>query len=304
MRYDPRGQTLDVLPGPVIAHFLKDFADHGEDGARYAGFPAAGMEYSPTRDPQLRAYAKLPPEANNRGIYVTSVESRGPAATAGLRPGDVILEVAGQPVDQDGNYLEPLYGRISLSHLLTTKSFSGQTLPVRFSRDGAEQGVDLVLTHRAPEDFLSEPYVIGRPPRYVVAGGLIFEELSRQYLKEWGGDWQKQAPQRLVYLDRYQRGSNKEGGRRRIVVLSQVLPAASNIGYEDLSYLMVKAVNGHLLASLEDLPRLLAEVPPDGFHRVEFEDFPHEIFLDAAHMNEDGEKIGQAYGLPALSRLD
>ena len=88
------------------------------------------------------------------------------------------------------------------------------------------------------------------------------------------------------------------------MVLSQVLPAASNIGYEDLSYLIVKSVNGKPLASLEDLPRLLAEAPASGFHRIEFEDFPHEIFLDAAHMNEDGEKIGQAYGLPALSRLE
>ncbi len=305
MRYDQRGQTLDVLPGPVIAHFLKDFADNAEDPARYAGFPAAGMEYSPTRDPQLRAYAKLPPEANNRGIYVTSVDPRGPAAAAGLKPGDVILEIAGQPIDQDGNYLEPLYGRISLSHLLTTKSFSGQSLPVKFSRDGAEQGVNLTLAHRAPGDYVSEPYVIGRAPRYVVAGGLIFEELSRQYLKEWGGDWQKQAPQRLVYLDRYQGALNREGStRRRVVVLSQVLPAASNIGYEDLSYLIVKGIDGQPLNSLEDVPRLLAEMPESGFHRVEFEDFPHEIFLDAAHMNEDGEKIGQAYGLPALSRLD
>ena len=304
MRYDPRGQTLDVLPGPVIAHFLRDFADHGEDGARYAGFPAAGLEYSPTRDPQLRAYAKLPPEANNRGIYLTSVDPRGPAAAAGLKPGDVVLEIGGQPIDQDGNTLEPLYGRISLSHLLTTKSFSGQTLPVRFSRDGAEQGANLVLAHRSPEDYVSQPYLIGRPPRYVVAGGLIFEELSRQYLKEWGGDWQKQAPQRLVYLDRYQQAGAGKDGRRRVVVLSQVLPAASNVGYEDLSYLIVKGINGQPLVSLDDVPRLLAGVPAGGFHRIEFEDFPHEIYLDAAHLTEEGEKIGQAYGLPALSRLE
>lgn len=303
MRYDPRSQTVDVLPGPVIAHFLKDFADRGDDGARYAGFPAAGLEYSPTRDPQLRTYAKLPAEANNRGIYVTHVDPRGAAAAAGLKPGDVILEVAGQSIDQDGNYLEPIYGRLALSHLLTTKSYVGQTVPVRFVRDGAEQSAEMTLTHRPPQDYVSEPYVVDRPPRYVVAGGLIFEELSRQYLKEWGGDWQKQAPQRLVYLDRYQSGLEKNG-RRRVVLLSQVLPAASNIGYEDLSYLIVKAINGQPLASLDDVPRLLAQAPADGFHRVEFEDFPHTIFLDAAQLGEEGEKIGQAYGLPALSRLN
>ena len=53
--------------------------------------------------------------------------------------------------------------------------------------------------------------MIDRPPRYFLADGLIFQELSRQYLKKWGGDWQKQAPQRLVYLDRYQSALVPEG---------------------------------------------------------------------------------------------
>jgi len=33
---------------------------------------------------------------------------------------------------------------------------------------------------------------------------LIFQELSRQYLREWGPNWLKEAPQRFVYLDRFQ----------------------------------------------------------------------------------------------------
>ncbi len=49
MRYDPRTQAVDVLPAPVIAHFLKDV-----DDGHYEGFPRAGMEYAPKRDPQLR----------------------------------------------------------------------------------------------------------------------------------------------------------------------------------------------------------------------------------------------------------
>ena len=71
MRYDPRTQAVDVLPAPVIAHFLKDV-----DSGSYQGFPRAGMEYSPTRDPQLRHYAKLPPGGG--GVYVTEVVPRRP----------------------------------------------------------------------------------------------------------------------------------------------------------------------------------------------------------------------------------
>ncbi len=294
MRYDPRTQELDVLPAPVIEHFLKD-ADSGS----YHGFPRAGMEYAPTRDPQLRQFAKLPQGAG--GVYVTDVAKDSPAGKAGMQVGDVVSEVDGHGVDQDGNYQEPLYGRISLSYLITTRSFVGQKVPVKIFRQGQPQSLEITLAHKAAEDYVSEPYVIDRPPRYFVADGLIFQDLSRQYLKEWGGDWQKQAPQRLVYLDRYQSTMIPEG-RKRIVILSQTLPVASNVGYEEMKYLVVTKVNGIQINSLDDLAAALAK-PVDGFSKIEFEDFPKEIFIDASHLAEDDKNVQESYSLPSLERL-
>ena len=295
MRYDPRTQGVDVLPAPVIAHFLKDV-----DSGSYQGFPHAGMDYSPTRDPQLRHYAKLAP--GDGGVYVTEVLPDGPAAKAGIKTGDIVLEIGGQTIDQDGNYEEPLYGRISFIHLVTTKSFTGQKLPVRLMRDGQPQTVEMTLTHEPPQNYVSEPYVIDHPPRYCVVDGLIFQELSRQYLKEWGGDWQKQAPQRLVYLDRFQ-AALVPAGRKRIVILSQVLPVASNIGYEELKYLVVSNINGTPINSLEDLPAALRKAS-DGFHKIDFEEFPRTIYLDAAHLEENDHAVQDSYNLPALQRLN
>ena len=294
MRYDPRTQAVDVLPAPVIAHFLKD-----AQGGSYHGFPHAGMEYSPTRDPQLRQFAKLPPGAG--GVYVTDVAKDSPAAKAGMKAGDVVLELDGHSIDQDGNYEEPLYGKISLSFLITTRSFAGQKVGVKVSRQGQPQSFEMELSHEPPQDYVSEPYVIDRQPRYFVADGLIFQELSRQYLKEWGGDWQKQAPQRLVYLDRYQNTMVPEG-RKRIVILSQTLPVASNVGFEELKYEVVTSVNGVPIASLDDLPAAL-EKPVDGFHRIELEDFPKEIFIDASKLAEDDKDVQDSYALPALEQL-
>jgi S1-C subfamily serine protease len=304
MRYDPRTQSVDVLPAPVIDHFLKD-VDSGE----YQGFPRIGLEYAPTRDPQLRHYAKM--FNGSGGVYVTDIAKDSPADRAGIKVGDVISSINGLSIDRDGNYDEPLYGRISLAHLITTKSFADQKLSVEISRAGQPQTVEVVLRHKAAKDYVSEPYVIDEPPRYFVAGGLIFQELSRQYLKEWGNDWQKQAPQRLVYLDRYQAELEKDGqgsgsgagsGRKRVVILSQVLAAASNTGYEDLNYLVVTGVNGMPLKSLDDLPAALSK-PSDGFHKIEFEDSPRTIYLDASTMAEDNKGIQESYGLPTLERL-
>jgi hypothetical protein len=293
MRYDPRTQEVDVLPAPVIGHFLKD----AESGS-YHGFPHAGMEYAPTRDPQLRQYADL---TAGGGVYVTDVAKDSPAGKAGMQVGDVVLEVDGHAVDQDGNYEEPLYGKISLSYLITTRSFVGQKVGVKISRQGQPQALEITLAHKSPEDYVSEPYVIDRQPRYFVADGLIFQDLSRQYLKEWGGDWQKQAPQRLVYLDRYQ-STQVPAGRKRIVILSQTLPVASNVGYEELKYLVVTNVNGVPINSLDDLPGALAK-PVDGYSKIEFEDFPKEIFIDATHLAEDNKNVQESYSLPSLQQL-
>lgn len=294
MRYDPRTQSVDVLPSPVIEHFLKD-ADSGS----YRGFPRIGLEFASMRDPQLRHYAKA--LAGSGGVYVSEIIHDGPAAQAGIQVGDVLLNVGGHSIDQDGNYEETLYGRISLNHLISTRSFVDQKLPVQIAREGKSQTVELTLRHQAAADYVSEPYVIDTAPRYFVVDGLIFQELSRQYLKEWAGDWQKQAPQRLVYLDRFQNELDKDG-RKRVVILSQVLPAASNVGYEDINYQVVTAINGVSLKSLDDVPTALAK-PINGFHKVEFEDSPKAIYLDAAHLEENDREIQQSYSLPNLARL-
>ena len=49
--------------------------------------------------------------------------------------------------------------------------------------------LDFALEHRTAEDYVIPPYNLDRAPPYYVVGGLIFQELSRQYLREWGANW-------------------------------------------------------------------------------------------------------------------
>lgn len=299
MRYDPRNQTLDIIPAPVIAHFLKDFEEHT---GHYLGFPSAGIEYSPLRDPQLRHYAKVPESETNKGIYITNVAPNGPAAKAGVQVGDVLLEIAGQSIDADGNYKDPQYGKISLSYLLTTKHTSGQNIPIKIARQGEIKDLTMNIFHRPAQSYVIPPYSIDIAPRYYIAGGLVFQELSREYLKSWGNEWRKRAPQYFVYLDQYQDELLKDENQKRVVILSIVLPAASNIGYEELSAIPVKAINGHRLNDLNDVPKALADVPANGYHHIEFDGYPTEIYLNAAHLAEDDQQICNTYGIPWLSR--
>ncbi len=295
LRYDPRSQVLDVIPAPIIAHFLKD-----AETQRYGGFPSAGFSFFPTRDPHLRSYAGQ--TGKPAGVYVVNVEPGMAAAKAGLQVGDVVVGIGNNEIDPNGNYVDPLYGKIEFTNLITSRGFVGDTVPLQIQRGGKPMQLNLTLEHRAAKDYVIPPYSEDQPPPFYVLGGFIFEELSRQYLKEWGGNWQKEAPPRFVYLDRFQSELFPEGNRR-VVILSQIMPASSTIGYDEYAYLIVTKVNGKEIRSLGDLAAAVKQ-PIDGFVKVETEEDPKQLELDAAQIATEAPALQRSYGLPSLQRLE
>src|SRR6266478_592621 len=294
LRYDSRSQLLDAIPAPVITHFLRE-----AEGQNYRGFPSAGFSFFPTRDPALREFAG---EKGKRGVYITNVEAGTPAEKAGLKVGDTVTAVGNHDVDENGNYVDPLYGKIEFTNLLTAHAYAGDVVPFHVQRDGKPMQLKVTLEHRDAKNYVSPPYYLDQPPRYYVLGGLIFQELSRQYLREWGPNWQREAPQRLVYMDHFQSELFPQRNRR-VVILSQVLPANSTIGYDDLAYLTVTKVNGKEIKSLEDLAEAVKK-PIGGFIKVETEEDPKQIELDAAQVAAEAQDLQENYGISALHRLN
>src|SRR5919201_1462034 len=276
LRYDPRAQLVDAIPAPIITHFLKDV-----EKQPYEGFPSAGFAYFPTRDPQLRAFAGETGKPG--GVYVTRVEPNTPAAKAGMQVGDVVRSISNNAIDENGNYVDPLYGKTDFTNIVTTYAFAGDTVPFEIERGGTPMKLNVTLEHRAAKDYVVAPYTLDEPPLYYVLGGLIFQELSRQYLKEWGPNWQKEAPQRFVYFDRFQSELFPEA-HRKIVILSQVLPANGTIGYVDFAYLTVTKVNGKEVNSLRDVAEAAKQPLDGGFIKIETQEDPKQIELDAAQI--------------------
>jgi len=295
LRYDQRTQVVDAIPAPIIAHFLKD-----AEKQPYEGFPSAGFGFFPTRDPQLRKFAEQ--TGKPAGVYVTSVDPTSPAAKAGMQVGDIVIGIGPNEIDQNGNYVDPLYGKIEFTNLITAKGFAGDTLPIHIQRGGKAMQLNLILEHRNANDYVIPPYSLDRAPLFYVLGGMIFEELSRQYLREWGANWLKDAPQRLVYKDRFQSELYPEGNRR-VVVLTQVLPANTTIGYDEVAYLTVRKVNGKEVKSLAELADAVKQ-PIDGFITIETEEDPKQIALDAKQVEAEADALKQNYGLPTLQRLE
>jgi hypothetical protein len=292
-RYDSRTQTAGVIPAPVIEHFLQAAAKEP-----YAGFPRAGLSYADTRDPQLRRFAKLP--EGNGGAYITRIASGSPAEQAGLKVGDVLLRIDGKTIDQDGNYEDERFGKISLAHYASTVLKAGQTVPFVISRNGAEKTIDVTVAPRDRAKITSPSYIFDTPPNYLIVGGIVFSELSRQFLREWGPNWTREAPQRLVYLDRYQHELPPERGK--IVYISAVLPGTNTVGYENLSYQIIEEANGRPVRSLADLAEAI-DNPTDRFHRIRLADDPGLVVLDVEGSKAEEERLQRDYRLPALRQI-
>ena len=152
----------------------------------------AGLHYGPTLDPQLRRYIGLPESVT--GIYVQKVIMGGPADLAGLQAGDVITRMDGHIVSNTGQYNHPLYGKTSLVHLFRTGFQVGDVIPLTVFRKGTTLTLQATLDHRSPDEYLVPPFIIDRQPAYHIIGGLVFQELSLSYLREYGKDWAHSAP--------------------------------------------------------------------------------------------------------------
>ncbi len=75
------------------------------------------------------------------GALVASVDPSGPAADAGIEPGDVILEVDGKRV-----------GEMRRLPRMIAERDPGETVALRFWRDGAEAGVEVTLAAMPASD--------------------------------------------------------------------------------------------------------------------------------------------------------
>ena len=289
-------QRARVLPVEVISRFL----ERTKSPNGYHAFPVFGVKWQANEDTALAAWlGQTGPPA---GIVIRQVPW-GSSGCGVLLPKDILLSVDGLPVDPNGFVTHPRFGRLDFAEILVERHVAGDVVPVRVLRGG--KILDLSMTLRdypAAVDMI--PARRGdAPPPYAIAGGLIFRELDGDYLRSWGSEWFKHAPLSLTTMySLFQ--SAQAPGRRRVIILSGVLPAAYNIGYQDLAEIQVESVNGEPVDSIGALVDALKH-PRDGLQRIVFapNGSRHEIVLDAATFDEESKAILETFDVPAAARL-
>ena len=295
LRYDSKNQVATLLPAPIIQHFLQDVAD-----GKYDGFPSLGIEFQVTQDDQFRAYLGLQPDTP--GVYVSKVVQGGSADRAGIKPGDIMMAINGSKIDARGDYQDDLFGAVSASHLIRGKGFVGEQVEILVLRDGRETLLKGQLTRKQPDDYLVPPYLFDKGPKYVLSGGVLFQELTSSYLNSFGRE-QRGALLRLQRIATNPEELEKDG-RKKVVFIGAILPTASTQGYERLSGQIVLEVNGKKITDIADVAAAL-KTPKNGLHILKLKEFPYLLHLDALRVERDNlQLLNGAFRVSELSRLN
>ncbi|VEU34121.1 unnamed protein product [Pseudo-nitzschia multistriata] len=267
-----------VVPVTVVLHFLEGLQRHG---GTYSGVTCLGVRYSRLENESMRRYLKLPdavetakPNGGKKksrrkkssnshaqgGVVVRSCYPTCPSRNV-LRESDVILSIDGIPVASDGNVPFRRNGRerVSFSSYVQTK-FSGDTVALDLWRDGGSLKVDVPL---AVSRDLVPPHWNNQSPPYFIVGGLVFTALSIPYLEDCGA-WGEYVSDSLSYLmNKVYEPLEKPGDQ--VVVLINVLAHPANTGYDGLTNLHLRSVNGAPVRSLRHLKELI-EAEQQGTH--------------------------------------
>ncbi|MGH9798435.1 MAG: PDZ domain-containing protein, partial [Candidatus Polarisedimenticolia bacterium] len=296
LTYSQDEQSATVTPVDILRAYLES----ARSPKPYREMANLELYWQVNRDPALTRHLGLPGEP--RGVLVTQVP-QGSSACGALLPRDLLLGLDGHPIDAAGYYEHPGHGRLKFTQIVVDGHRAGDVVPAEVLRDGRTIGVRLTLRPARSANDLIPFRSGGEPPPYVVAGGLVFRELTADFLRTWGQDWEKKAPPFLV--TRYELFRTAQSpDRRRVVLLAYVLPSAYNLGYGNLQNLPVARINGRDIDSIDDVDEAFRH-PGKEFHLIVLESNPvrSEILLDAATFEEATRSILEDYQVPQRIRL-
>ncbi len=288
--YHAKGM-VEILP----AHTLTAYCDMAKSGD-YRGFATLiGLSYQVQNDETVGKWLGL--QGPPRGILVRN-SPYGETGHNFLKPLDLLLSMDGHAIDSQGYYKHPHYGQLHFFNIITEGHRIGDRVKVSLLRAGNLIDMEIPLLGFPCKHRLIPYWRTDYTPAYLVAGGLVFRELDYNYLRGRGKNWRSKANTRLVLhwdLERFDQSPQ----RRRIIILSHVLPDTYNIGYHDLRDLVVQEVNGMPVGSMAQLQEAF-EYPREVFHVIEFQKnyTRDKIVLDAGVFDAATKRILEKYHVP------
>ena len=234
-----------IIPTPIINHFLKD-----SEGGQYAGFPYLGIQFNNTENKALRKYYGASNDAG--GILVANVVPFF-SADGLLKEGDMILEVNGVAIGDDGTFAFRDNERLDIGHLINMQKI-GETAELKIRRQGK---IKIVKVPLKPTSELVKVANYSEKPSFCIYGGLIFTVLNTDLIGMLSAD-DNLPPLSFLY---YSMGLGRlnEKRKKEIVVLLKILPDEINIGYHGRGFEIISKVNGKEFDSFKQFVELIED---------------------------------------------
>lgn len=274
-----------MIPTPVIHRFLKDVKD-----GRYDSYVDLSLTYRSLFNPAARRALGL--KDDSTGVQVCSVYSGG-ASDGIVKPGDVVLKIDGHTVSSDGTI--PIENEAVPLEEVVERKFKGENVQLEILREGKPVALTVSLKETWP--FKLQSNIYDEKPRFVVAGGLVFQPADQNFMEA-----HDPSDQRLNYLFDYFVADELHTNRPEIVVLSNILPDPVNAYAEEFRYSVVDEVNGHRIKRIEDIAAAFDQQAE--YYVIKFAGGNRPIVLERKAIEEARPRILERYAVTAEKNLE
>jgi S1-C subfamily serine protease len=215
-----------LVPSTMIKHFLQDVKDGKLDGV-----PQLHIFISKLENPATKRYYGLKP--TQTGVLVTKVMPLGNSANV-LKKGDIILEIDGKKVQDDGT-IEFRENEYTSAKYAVDLHQMGDSVKLKIFRDKKVITLQEKLTKDTNSAWLVKLFEYDKDPRYLIYGGYVFSPLVENMI-ETGSKKQCRIYSKLDI------SATKD--KKEQVVLLGVLADRSNRGNQDKYNFLVDKING------------------------------------------------------------
>ncbi|MFO0552676.1 MAG: trypsin-like peptidase domain-containing protein [Polyangiaceae bacterium] len=223
---------------PIVRHFLDLMAS-----GKTPQFASLGVVWQRLESDALRRSLGL--KRADGGVLVARVAFEG-SAWGSLEEGDVILSIDGEDIGPDGTVELRKGELVDHSHRIAVKSIGER---VRFGILRQGRRLEVTITLKRPSLLVPEDQYDVKPT-FFVFGGFLFAPLSRDYLKSWGHEWWKAAPNDLVAIYETQ---VRTPAKQDVILLQKVLADRINQGYHEYENHVVLTIDGQPVPSMRHL---------------------------------------------------
>jgi len=276
-----------IIPTAVVKHFLTDLEDK-----RYDGFPTLGILHQEIESPALRS--KYGVTDDQSGVLVSMVYPSAPAEGI-LMKDDIITTIDGHKIANNGMVAFRYKETIAYEHYVDMHQL-GDEVKLSIIRDAKPMDVVVKLSRTEDAfDLVSAPK-FEEKPSYFIVGGFIFMPLTDDLITA--------SRRRVNFDERIMTLKNfwPTETRKEAVILTRVLPANSNKGFHDVSFLLIEKLNGHTFEDFKSFYKLI-KGSKDDFIKLE-DEFGYQVVIDRKKALSSQDSILKLYSVGAAQSED